>query len=180
MVVTLTPRPWPLSDLWVSGRGSCREIGPVTLGCLAAMFPAEIFPRGWDRQILIWLPWHSVWHLAKRCNISLLIVGMYITKTDKETKQKWQQSKECMCSLQNIAAWRPRKLQWLSDRPRTKWSLCATMLRRWHKKAPNKTWNTLPPPPPPPLLVVMRIYVALAIFQSYHDLDRGDNQSLKT
>ena len=28
-------------------------------------------------------------------------------------------------------------------------------------------------------LVVLRIFVALAIFQSYRDLDAGDNQSLK-
>ena len=28
-------------------------------------------------------------------------------------------------------------------------------------------------------LVVLRIYVALAVFQPYHDLEAGDNQSLK-
>ena len=30
------------------------------------------------------------------------------------------------------------------------------------------------------LLVVLRIYVALAIFQPYCDLEAGDNQSLKS
>ena len=29
------------------------------------------------------------------------------------------------------------------------------------------------------LLVVLRIYVALAVFQPYRDLETGDNQSLK-
>ena len=29
-------------------------------------------------------------------------------------------------------------------------------------------------------LVVLRIYVALAIFQSYRDLEAGDDQSLKS
>ena len=28
-------------------------------------------------------------------------------------------------------------------------------------------------------LVVLRVYVALAVFQSYRDLEAGDNQSLK-
>ena len=28
-------------------------------------------------------------------------------------------------------------------------------------------------------LVVLRIYVVLAVFQPYHDLEAGDNQSLK-
>ena len=117
VVVTLTPRPWPLSgaryDPWVSGRGSCREIGQATLGCRAAMFPAEIFPRGWDRQILIWLPGHLVWHLAKRKIwsrheniIEIQSRKHYISHLPKgklHSTPEWQHSKERMCRLQNIA-----------------------------------------------------------------------------
>ena len=77
-------------------------------------------------------------------------------------KQEWRHSKKCMYRLQNIACDYQEKRDYLksvttrqkdrrSDSHQTKWSLCAAMLRRQHKKTIKYTFIL-------PLLVIWLFY----------------------
>ena len=60
---------------------------------------------------------------------------------NRNTKQ-WQHSEECMCRLRNIAMrdYQESVPTGRTDRRRTKWSLYAAILRRWHNKGMCKVY----------------------------------------
>ena len=93
----------------------------------------------------------------------ILILAVVKKKTEaykswclcREIKTSWQHSEECMCCLRNIAmldyqesvttGQTDTQTDGRTDRRRTKWSLCASMLRRRHKNDITSfaTWHII-------------------------------------
>ena len=89
--------------------------------------------------------------ISKWCFALLVPQKVLSWMQNHKVKTEWQHSEECMCRLGNIAMRDYQEsvitgqMDRQIDRRWTKWSLCAAMLRRQHKKETSMlgaNWQT--------------------------------------